>query len=424
MDLNVGMLGFGTVGKGVWKILEENREEIYRRTKQNIRITDIAVKNSDTEKLSKEYRVNFTRDANSIINSDRTRIIIELIGGTDSAFSFIDGALDKGKHVITANKALLAEYGNQLFEKARLRGLNLGFEAAVGGGIPIIKTIREGLSGNKIQNICGIINGTTNYILSEMQLKGLGFNEALSRAQELGYAESDSSFDIEGIDAAHKICILAAISFGSNIKFKEVYTEGIDGIDLEDIGYAADLGYVIKPLAIARYREEGIELRVHPTLIPKGHLIANINGAMNGILINSNALGESLYYGKGAGAEPTASAVISDLVDISRQHNSVPALGFKELRDVATISRDDFQSKYYLRLRVKDESGVLADISRLLANFDVSVERLVQIPSNRMATLIIVTHLAREKGLLMSMEQIRRLNRVENDVAMLRLEEF
>ncbi|HXZ48868.1 MAG TPA: homoserine dehydrogenase, partial [Usitatibacter sp.] len=383
--IQVGLLGLGTVGGGTIEVLRRNREEISRRAGR-----DIVVKAAAARDLAKERRVSLegielAPSAAAIVERRDIDIVVELIGGETDARELVLKAIDGGKHVVTANKALLARHGTEIFSRAQRAGVMVGFEASVGGGIPIIKAIREGLAANRIEWIAGIINGTCNYILSEMRDKGLPFDVVLAEAQRLGYAEADPAFDVEGVDAAHKLTILAAIAFGIPMQFDKVYTEGITRLTAVDLRYAEGLGYRIKLLGITRRTPRGIELRVHPTLIPSRRLIANVEGVMNAVLVNGDAVGPTLYYGRGAGAEATASAVVADLVDVTRMatadpEHRVPHLAFQpdQLSDTPVLGIQDVETSYYLRMRVLDRPGVLADITRVLADCKISIEAMVQ----------------------------------------------
>ena len=432
--INVGLLGIGTVGGGTFTVLQRNCDEITRRAGRPIRITVVADKNLELAKQVTGGACRLTDDAFSVVNDPEVDVVIELIGGYGVAKQLVMQAIANGKHVVTANKALLATNGNEIFQAAQDKGVMIGFEAAVAGGIPIIKAVREGLTANRIEWVAGIINGTTNFILSEMRDKGLPFDTVLKEAQRLGYAEADPTFDIEGVDAAHKITLLASLAFGIPVQFEKAYIEGISKLDAVDIKYAEQLGYRIKLLGIARRTPEGIELRVHPTLIPAKRLIANVEGAMNAVLIEGDAVGASLYYGKGAGAEPTASAVIADLVDITRMHtadpeNRVPHLAFQPdaMIELPILSMDDVISSYYLRLRVADKTGVLADITRILADEQISIDAVIQKePSDGeiQADLILLTHQTREKCINAAIVKIEALGVVAGHVTKLRREEL
>jgi homoserine dehydrogenase len=432
--INAGLLGIGTVGGGTFTVLQRNAEEITRRAGRPIRITVVADKNLELAKKVTGGKCRVTDDAFSVVNDPEVDIIIELIGGTGVAKELVMKAIANGKHVVTANKALLATHGNEIFKAAQDKGVMVAFEAAVAGGIPIIKAVREGLTANRIEWIAGIINGTTNFILSEMRDKGLSFDVVLKEAQRLGYAEADPTFDIEGVDAAHKITILSALAFGIPMQFDKAYIEGISKLDAIDIKYAEQLGYRIKLLGITRRTPEGVELRVHPTLIPAKRLIANVEGAMNAVLVQGDAVGATLYYGKGAGAEPTASAVIADLVDVTRMHtadpeNRVPHLAFQPnaMSDLKILPMDEVQTSYYLRLRVKDKPGVLADITRILADEQISIDAVIQKEPGEgedQTDLIMLTHQTREKRINAAIAKIEKLGVVAGKVTRLRLEEL
>lgn len=432
--INVGLLGIGTVGGGTFAVLQRNCDEITRRAGRPIRIVVVADKNLELAKQVTGGACRLTDDAFSVVNDPEVDIVIELIGGYGVAKELVMKAIANGKHVVTANKALLATFGNEIFKAAQDKGVMVGFEAAVAGGIPIIKAVREGLSANRIEWIAGIINGTTNFILSEMRDKGLTFDTVLKEAQRLGYAEADPTFDIEGVDAAHKITLLASLAFGIPIQFDKAYIEGISKLDAVDIKYAEQLGYRIKLLGIARRTPEGVELRVHPTLIPAKRLIANVEGAMNAVLVQADAVGATLYYGKGAGAEPTASAVISDLVDITRMHTAdpehrVPHLAFQPdaMVDLPMLAMDEVITSYYLRLRVADKTGVLADITRILADEQISIDAVIQKEpgdGETQADLILLTHQTREKCINAAIVKIEALGVVAGHVTKLRMEEL
>ncbi|MGC2456866.1 MAG: homoserine dehydrogenase [Gallionellaceae bacterium] len=432
--INVGLLGIGTVGGGVYTVLSRNAEEITRRAGRDIRITVVADKDIQRAQQITKGKCRVTGDAFSVVNDPDIDIVVELIGGCGVAKELVLKAIHNGKHVVTANKALLAMHGNEIFLEAQKMRVMVAFEAAVAGGIPIIKAVREGLAANRIEWIAGIINGTTNFILSEMRDKGLPFDVALKQAQELGYAEADPTFDIEGVDAAHKITILSALAFGIPMQFDKAYIEGISKLQAEDIKYAEQLGYRIKLLGITKRTPEGVELRVHPTLIPARRLIANVEGAMNAVLVQGDAVGATLYYGKGAGAEPTASAVIADLVDVTRMHtadpeNRVPHLAFQpnQLVDLKVLAMDEVQTSYYLRLRVADKPGVLADITRILADEQISIDAVIQKEPGEgedQTDLIMLTHMTREKRVNAAIAKIEKLPVVAGKVTRLRLEEL
>ncbi|NMF88301.1 homoserine dehydrogenase [Aromatoleum petrolei] len=430
--INVGLLGIGTVGGGTFTVLKRNEEEITRRAGRPIRITAVADKNLELARKVAGDGPRLTDDAFSVVTDPEIDIVVELIGGYGVAKELVLKAIENGKHVVTANKALLAVHGNEIFAAAQKKGVMVAFEAAVAGGIPIIKALREGLSANRIQWLAGIINGTTNFILSEMRDKGLPFADVLKEAQALGYAEADPTFDIEGIDAAHKATIMSAIAFGVPMQFSAAHVEGITALDSVDITYAEQLGYRIKLLGISRMRLEGIELRVHPTLIPAKRLIANVEGAMNAVVVFGDAVGPTLYYGKGAGAEPTASAVIADLVDVTRLHTAdpehrVPHLAFQpdQVRDLKVLPIDEVITSYYLRMRVEDKPGVLADITRILADSGISIEAMIQkeAPEGASQTdIIMLTHETVEKNANAAIAKIEALPVVQGRITRLRME--
>ncbi len=432
--MNVGLLGIGTVGGGTFNVLSRNEEEITRRAGRPIRITKVADKNLELARQVTAGRAQVTDDAFAVVSDPDIDIVVELIGGYGIAKELVLKAIANGKHVVTANKALLAVHGNEIFAAAHEKGVMVGFEAAVAGGIPIIKAVREGLTANRIQWIAGIINGTTNFILSEMRDKGLPFDVVLKEAQRLGYAEADPTFDIEGIDAGHKITILSALAFGIPMQFDKAHIEGISKLDADDIKYAEQLGYRIKLLGITRRRPEGVELRVHPTLIPTKRLIANVEGAMNAVLVQGDAVGATLYYGKGAGAEPTASAVIADLVDVTRMHTAdpehrVPHLAFQPGAVEATpiLPLSEVETSYYLRLRVEDKPGVLADITRILADQQISIDAMIQREPGEgelQTDIIMLTHITREKNVDAAIARIEALPVVKKQVIRLRMEEL
>lgn len=432
--INVGLLGIGTVGGGTFTVLQRNAEEIARRAGRPITITVVADRNTELAKKITGGTCRVTDDAFSVVNDPEVDIVIELIGGCGVAKELVLKAIANGKHVVTANKALLALHGNEIFLAAQKMRVMVAFEAAVAGGIPIIKAVREGLTANRIEWIAGIINGTTNFILSEMRDKGLSFDTVLKEAQRLGYAEADPTFDIEGVDAGHKITILSALAFGIPMQFDKAHVEGISKLDAVDIKYAEQLGYRIKLLGITKRTPEGIELRVHPTLIPHKRLIANVEGAMNAVLVEGDAVGATLYYGKGAGAEPTASAVIADLVDVTRMHtadpqNRVPHLAFQpnQLSDLKVLPMAEVQTCYYLRLRVLDKPGVLADITRILADEQISIGAVIQTEPGEgedQTDLIMLTHLTREKRANAAIARMEKLPVVAGKVIKLRMEEL
>ena len=432
--INVGLLGIGTVGGSTWTVLTRNQQEITRRAGRPIEITVVADKNLALAREVTGGACRLTDDAFSVVCDPDVDIVVELIGGCGIAKELVLKAIENGKHVVTANKALLAVHGNEIFAAAQAKGVMVAFEAAVAGGIPIIKALREGLTANRIQWIAGIINGTTNFILSEMREKGLPFDAVLKEAQRLGYAEADPTFDIEGVDAGHKLTIMSAIAFGIPMQFDKAYIEGITKLEAEDIKYAEQLGYRIKLLGITRRAANGIELRVHPTLIPAKRLLANVEGAMNAVLVKGDAVGSSLYYGKGAGAEPTASAVIADLVDVTRMHTAdpehrVPHLAFQPdaVVDIPVLPMAEVETSYYLRLRVDDKPGVLADITRILADQQISIDAMLQREPGEgegETDIIILTHVCREKAADAAIAKIEALPVVKRKVIRLRLEEL
>ena len=430
--INVGLLGIGTVGGGTYAVLERNAEEIARRAGRPIQITVVADRNIEHALKVTGGRCRITDDAFSVVVDPEIDIVVELIGGYGVARELVLKAIESGKHVVTANKALLANFGNEIFAAAQKKGVTVAFEAAVAGGIPIIKALREGLTANRIEWIAGIINGTTNFILSEMRSKGLSFDEVLKEAQRLGYAEADPTFDVEGIDAAHKLTIMSAIAFGNSMKFDQAYIEGITKLDATDIKHAEQLGYRIKLLGVTRRTPEGVELRVHPTLIPAKRLIANVEGAMNAVLVKGDAVGATLYYGKGAGAEPTASAVIADLVDVARMHTAdpehrVPHLAFQPdaIVELPILPISEVVTSYYLRMRVEDKPGVLADITRILADRQISIDAMIQREPDEgeeQTDIIMLTHQTREKNVEDAIAMIEKLSAVKGGVTRLRLE--
>jgi len=432
--INVVLLGIGTVGGGTFRVLRRNQEEIRRRAGRAIEITVVADKAVDKAREIVQGAAEVVDDAFAAVRRPDIDIVVELIGGYTVAKQLVLEAIEHGKHVVTANKALLATHGNEIFAAASRKGVMVAFEAAVAGGIPIIKAVREGLTANRIEWIAGIINGTSNFILSEMREKGLAFNDVLKEAQRLGYAEADPTFDIEGIDAAHKLTILSAIAFGIPMQFEKAYTEGIARLTKEDIRYAEELGYRIKLLGITKRNGNGIELRVHPTLIPKRRLIANVEGVMNAVLVKGDAVGATMYYGAGAGAEPTASAVVADLVDVTRLHTAdkahrVPHLAFQpeSLSDIAIVPMEDVRTAYYLRLRALDRPGVLADITRILADQEISIDAMMQKEpeeGEEQADIIMLTHLTVERNINAAIARIESLEAVPGKVTRIRLEEL
>ena len=432
--INVGLLGIGTVGGGTFAVLRRNQEEITRRAGRAIMLRVVADKDLSRARRVVGDSAGVTADAMAVIKDPEVDIVVELIGGTTVAKDLIMQAIAHGKHVVTANKALLAQHGTEIFSAAQSKGVMVAFEGAVAGGIPIIKALREGLTANRIEWIAGIINGTSNFILSQMREQGASFEDALKDAQVRGYAEADPTFDIEGIDAAHKLTIMSAISFGIPMQFSKAYTEGISKLTKQDIRYAEELGYRIKLLGITRRTAQGVELRVHPTLIPARRLIANVEGVMNAVLVKADAVGQTMYYGAGAGAEPTASAVVADLVDVTRMHtadpgNRVPHLAFQPaaLSDLPILPMDEVETAYYLRLRVLDRPGVLADITRILADLSISIDAMVQKePSEgeEQVDIIMLTHLTVEKNVNAAIARIEQLPVNLGKVTRIRLEEL
>lgn len=430
--VKVGVLGLGTVGGGTVNVLKRNAEEIARRAGRQIVVTRASARDLSLQRICDTQDIDLTTDPFEIVNDPEIEIVVELIGGYDLAKKLVLTAIANGKHVVTANKALLALHGNEIFAEASKQGVMVLFEAAVAGGIPIIKAIREGLSGNRIKWLAGIINGTGNFILTEMRDKGRDFADVLAEAQALGYAEADPTFDVEGIDAGHKLTILASIAFGIPLNFDKVFTEGITQITRADVEYAEALGYRIKHLGIARNTENGVELRVHPTLIPSRRLIANVDGVMNAVLVCGDAVGPTLYYGAGAGAEPTASAVVSDLVDAVRAmtvapENRVPYLAFQadSVVELPILSADDIKTAYYLRLTAEDKPGVLADVTRILAAHNISIEALIQkepLQGESSVSIIMLTQLTLEKEMNAAIAEIEALTTVSGKVARIRLE--
>ena len=436
--VKVGLLGIGTVGTGTFNVLHRNQEEIRRRAGRGIEIAVVADLNTERAAEIVGGRCRVVADAREVVNDPEIDIVIELIGGYGIAKELVLAAIANGKHVVTANKALLATHGNEIFRAAQEKRVMVAFEAAVAGGIPIIKALREGLTANRIEWVAGIINGTTNFILSEMRDKGLDFATVLKEAQRLGYAEADPTYDIEGVVAAHKATIMAAIAFGITVQFDKAHVEGITKLEAVDIGFAEQLGYRIKLLGITKRVKtdngEGIELRVHPTLIPAKRLIANVEGAMNAVLVQGDAIGATMYYGKGAGSEPTASAVIADLVDITRlaaadPEHRVPHLAFQPdaMSDTVIIPMSEITTSYYMRMRVKDQPGVLADVTRILADANISIDAMLQkepADGESQTDIIILTHQTQEKQALAATARIEALPTVLGSVTRIRMEEL
>lgn len=432
--VKVGILGLGTVGSGTFNVLKRNQKEIRGRAGRGIEVAMVADRDVERARKIVGDDCEVVSDGNLVVNNPDIDIVVELIGGYDVAKDFVLKAIANGKHVVTANKALLALHGNEIFQAAQEKKVIVAFEAAVAGGIPIIKALREGLTANRIEWIAGIINGTTNFILSEMREKGLDFDTVLKEAQELGYAEADPTFDIEGYDAAHKVTIMSALAFGIPVQFNKAHVEGINKLNAIDIKYAEQLGYRIKLLGITKRMPNGIELRVHPTLIPAKKLIANVEGAMNAVLVNSDAVGATLYSGKGAGSEPTASAVIADLVDIARlesvnPEHRVPPLAFQPdaMKNTPILPMSEVTTSYYLRLQVKDQPGVLAEITRILADLNISIDAFLQkepMEGETLVDIIILTHLTQEKNMDAAIEKVENLSTVMGKVTKIRLEEL
>ena len=430
--VKVGILGLGTVGGGTVNVLQRNAEEIARRAGRGIVVTHAAARDLNKPRICSTDGITITADPKEVVEDPEIAIVIELIGGDTLARDLVMRAIENGKHVVTANKALIAKHGNEIFAAAQAKGVIVAFEAAVAGGIPIIKAIREGLAGNQIEWLAGIINGTGNFILTEMRDKGRDFDDVLKEAQELGYAEADPEFDVEGIDAAHKLTILASIAFGIPLQFEKAFTEGITKITREDVTYAEELGYRIKHLGISRRTDKGIELRVHPTLIPERRLIANVDGVMNAVLVQGDAVGPTLYYGAGAGAEPTASAVVADVVDVVRvltsdPENRVPHLAFQpdSLSDLPILKMEDVETAYYLRMQVKDEPGVLANVTRILGDKGISIEAIIQKEpqgGSAEASVIMLTHTVLEKQMNEAIQQIESLDTISGEVTRIRME--
>jgi homoserine dehydrogenase len=433
-SVNIGLLGIGTVGLGTYRVLIRNQEEIQRRAGRHIRISMVADIDVERARSLVSSDCVVVNDGRQIIANPDIDIVVELIGGYGIAYELVMAAIESGKHVVTANKALLAVHGTEIFAAAQRKGVMVAFEASVAGGIPIIKALREGLTANRIEWIAGIINGTTNFILSQMREKNWSFQQALEMAQSLGYAEADPTFDIQGIDAAHKASIMAAIAFGVRMPFKSAYIEGITQLQSQDIRFAEQLGYRIKLLGIAKQTADGIELRIHPCLVPAKSIIANVEGAMNAVMVQADAVGTTRYYGKGAGSEPTASAVIADLVDITRLQtadplNRVPHLAFQpqEMRDIPILSIDKVLTAYYLRLGVADQAGVLASVTGILAEFNISIDAMLQQPSHNKeesTELIILTHQCIESQINAALEKIQALATVIEPIVRIRKEEL
>ncbi len=433
-QLRVGLLGIGTVGGGTYQVLTRNAVEITRRTGVEIIVTQVADRNIDHAKMVTGGNSALTTDAFAIVNNPDIDVVVELIGGYALSKELILTAINNGKHIVTANKALLAMHGNEIFTAAQQAGVIVAFEAAVAGGIPIIKALREGLGANKIEWVAGIINGTTNFILTEMREKGLAFADVLGEAQRLGFAEADPTFDVEGIYAAHKLTIMSAIAFGMPMKFEQAYTEGITKLQQTDIKYAEELGYRVKLLGITKRTDAGVELRVHPTLISEKRLIANVNGAMNAVVVKGDAVGPTLYYGAGAGAEPTASAVVADLMDVARLSSAtveqrVPFLAFQpnNVIDLPILPISEISSAYYLRLRANDKPGVLAGVTKILADRNISIDAMLQKEpkdNETEADIVILTHTTIEKNMDAAITEIEALTAIVGKLVKIRMEEL
>ncbi|MDT8452403.1 MAG: homoserine dehydrogenase [Gammaproteobacteria bacterium] len=430
--VKIGLLGLGTVGGGTATVLLRNAEEIQRRLGRRLEISHIAGLDIAKQSIVDPAKVKLTEDAFEVVNDPEVQIVVELIGGYTLAKELVLKAIENGKHVVTANKALIATHGSEIMKAAAAKGVMVSYEAAVAGGIPIIKAMREGLAGNQIQWVAGIINGTGNFILTEMRDKGSDFNDVLKEAQRLGYAEADPTFDIEGIDAAHKLAILASLAFGIDLQFDKIYTEGISKITTEDVNYAAELGYRIKHLGIALKTDEGIELRVHPTLIPEKRLLANVDGVMNAVLVYADAVGPTLYYGAGAGAEPTASAVVADIIDTVRGMNvpveqKVPLLGFQPdaMRNIPILPIEATMTSFYLRMSAEDKPGVLAEVSEVFADHKISLEAVLQkepVKGESRVKLVLLSQQVREEAMNIAIKEIEALSAIEGEVVRIRME--
>jgi homoserine dehydrogenase len=432
-SLKVGLLGIGTVGGGTYTVLQRNKAEIANRAGRQIEIVKVADRDLARAESITGGKVALTQSIDEVVSDPNIDVVVELIGGYTLAKEAVLKAIANGKHVVTANKALLALHGNEIFAAAQQQGVIVAYEAAVAGGIPIIKALREGLAANRIEWLAGIINGTTNFILTEMRDKGLAFADVLGEAQRLGYAEADPTFDVEGIDAAHKLMIMAGIAFAMPMQFDKVYTEGISKLESKDIRYAEELGYRVKLLGISKRSEQGVEIRVHPTLIPEKRLIANVDGAMNAVLVKGDAVGPTLYYGAGAGSEPTASAVIADLVDVARMQHAnsaqrVPYLAHHQMQAADALHIlpiEQIHSAYYLRLRALDKPGVMADITKILAERQISIDAMMQkepLDNEDAADIVILTHITQEKNINQAIVAIEQLSALDGQVVKLRME--
>ena len=434
--IRLGLLGLGTVGLAAYDLLRRNQDEITRRSGHALQVVAVARRDTEAARRCVDDSVQVLADGHALVTHAEVDVVVELMGGIDPAKQWVLAAIDAGKHVVTANKALLALHGNEIFARARERGVVVAFEAAVAGGIPIIKTLREGLSANRIQWVAGIINGTTNFILTQMRQKGLDFSSALAQAQALGYAEADPTFDIEGVDAAHKIALVSAMAFGVRVQFDRVHVEGITQLQAADMRYAEQLGYRIKLLGITKRVDDGVELRVHPTLLPQRSLLASVEDAMNAVMVCGDAVGSTLYYGKGAGGDPTASAVVADVLDVARLMDAdavhhAPALAFQPsaVDDGPVLPQDEVVTSYYLRLRVRDEAGVLAQLTAILAQRHISLDAVIQREAQGdeatpHTDLIVLTHAAREGVMNQAIAAMQALDVVVQPVVRLRREVF
>ncbi len=430
--VKIGLMGLGTVGGGTASVLLRNCEEIARRVGRSLEIVHAAAREINEQTILDASKVTLSEDAFAVVNDPDVDIVVELIGGYSPAKELVLKAIENGKHVVTANKALIALHGAEIINAAEEKGVIVAYEASVAGGIPIIKAMREGLSANRIEWVAGIINGTGNFILTEMRDKGRAFEDVLKEAQALGYAEADPTFDVEGIDAAHKLTILASLSFGIPLQFDKTFTEGISKVTQEDVAYAEELGYRIKHLGIARRTEKGIEMRVHPTLIPERRLIANVDGVMNAVLVKADAVGPTMYYGAGAGAEPTASAVVADLIDVARAMDAdvdhrVAMLGFQpaSIEDTAVLAQDEFETSYYIRMLADDRPGVLADVTRIFADHEISIEAVIQKEPSEGQTrvgLIMLSSCVAESKMMSALSKVEALDSIEGDVVKIRME--
>ncbi len=422
--VNIGILGLGTVGGGVVNVLNKNQKQIVRRSGNNINVTHAAVRDVTQTRICPTENIKLTQDPFKIVNDDNISVVLELMGGVGLAKNLIEQAIKNGKHVVTANKALIATYGNELLALAKDYNTHLLFEAAVAGGIPVLKSLKDGLSANQIELVAGIINGTSNFILTQMHNKDRNFQDALQEAKVLGYAEANPDFDVEGIDTAHKLAILASMAFGCELQFNQITTEGISNISIEDIAYATKLGYTIKHIGIAKKLDDKLQMHVRPTLVPTTHLLSNVNGVMNGILIKGNAVGETLYYGAGAGDEATASSVIADLIDIIRNTANHDIFGWKSLINIAKCNTDNIASIFYLRLLVTNKSGILKDIKKTLANYDINIEGILQKKINQKNNLHIalITNLTNNSKINKAVTDIQKYDYIIDEIKIIFVE--